>query len=834
MPFFRSTCKLQIIFLLVVISYDVHPQVFAWRKKLSSVGQTIGINPLNPNSVYAEKTSGSFYVSYDRGNTWSARTPPGISGIRQILVHPSDTMTIFCATGGGGGLRKSADYGSTWETVITGYNIDGESVTYDPVHPDTMYAGRFDNGSAYRSTNRGGTWTMMGSSGSVLCALAVRPDSVNILYGGSGGGMISKSTDFGATWKVVYSGSSVDFQEVPKIITTPMNPLLAYATVYGGGSGLGVLKTTDGGENWLQTSLQGIPVWGMVIDPTNTNIVYAGTFGTFLSEVYKTTDGGASWNSISSGLPSRGSIWSLKLHPLDPSKLWAAITTGAFGFNGIFRWTSSTTTVQGKVLDAGTGNYVSLGYIKVTSTGDSVNLSQTNGSFNFGYFEGDPSLTPTAHIAAFPYYPKDEQLFFTQDSTADQGIIVSKLPVSSIEGTVKDSLSGNPIHTQIRLTSASSFGTSVLTESTDVEGRFRFDTLPISYPGVVSYSKLDVDAAEVPFTSVTVTPIVLDSLGVNLTIDPRADIFLVGEDSANYSNYYLAALQSLGIKAYTWNLITKGAAPLRRVNEFKKKVLIYFTGDKHTSLSGSQIDSLKGFLDLGGNLFLTGQDIAELNDTTSLLKDDLGIQYGGSPTIYYMKGVSASELFSTAGFWIGIGSGANNQTSADILVPTNANVRPVLGYGSAGTLGTAGVRINSVGGKSKVVVFGFGFEAIYLSVTQKTIMQKILGYFDGSISVDVRENNEEGLLPPTFGLEQNYPNPFNPLTVIRYQLPVKGMVALKVYNMLGQEIAILVNEVKEPGSYEIKWDAANVPTGVYFYQLKTQTTMEMKKMVVLR
>ncbi|MBK9099544.1 MAG: T9SS type A sorting domain-containing protein [bacterium] len=83
-------------------------------------------------------------------------------------------------------------------------------------------------------------------------------------------------------------------------------------------------------------------------------------------------------------------------------------------------------------------------------------------------------------------------------------------------------------------------------------------------------------------------------------------------------------------------------------------------------------------------------------------------------------------------------------------------------------------------------------------------------------------------------LEQNYPNPFNPSTVFSYQLPVSSDVTLKVFDVMGNEIATLVNEEKPAGTYEITWYAENLSSGVYFYQLKASNYIETKKMLLLK
>ena len=87
--------------------------------------------------------------------------------------------------------------------------------------------------------------------------------------------------------------------------------------------------------------------------------------------------------------------------------------------------------------------------------------------------------------------------------------------------------------------------------------------------------------------------------------------------------------------------------------------------------------------------------------------------------------------------------------------------------------------------------------------------------------------------PLQFVLHQNYPNPFNPATVIRYTLPVTSFVNLKVYNVLGQEVATLVNEEMKPGSYDVTWEASNLSSGVYFYRLAAGNFVNTKKLIVL-
>lgn len=88
--------------------------------------------------------------------------------------------------------------------------------------------------------------------------------------------------------------------------------------------------------------------------------------------------------------------------------------------------------------------------------------------------------------------------------------------------------------------------------------------------------------------------------------------------------------------------------------------------------------------------------------------------------------------------------------------------------------------------------------------------------------------------PQTVRLYQNYPNPFNPLTTISLHLPVTSFVTLTIFNSLGERIETPVNQALEPGSHAIRWDASNVPSGVYYYRLTASGFSRTGKMVLIR
>ena len=93
---------------------------------------------------------------------------------------------------------------------------------------------------------------------------------------------------------------------------------------------------------------------------------------------------------------------------------------------------------------------------------------------------------------------------------------------------------------------------------------------------------------------------------------------------------------------------------------------------------------------------------------------------------------------------------------------------------------------------------------------------------------------EVEVVPREISLFQNYPNPFNPVTEIKYNLPEAAKVILKVYNIIGQEVAILVNGIEEAGYHSVKFEGSNLPSGTYIYRMQTGSFVQTKKMVLLK
>jgi len=112
----------------------------------------------------------------------------------------------------------------------------------------------------------------------------------------------------------------------------------------------------------------------------------------------------------------------------------------------------------------------------------------------------------------------------------------------------------------------------------------------------------------------------------------------------------------------------------------------------------------------------------------------------------------------------------------------------------------------------------------------------IVDISDGVFTIDILTGVEEieTGIPSEFNISQNYPNPFNPVTLIKYQVPETGLVSIKVYDLIGREIAVLVNEVKQPGNYQVSFNGENLASGVYFYKMTAGEFSSVRKMNLLK
>jgi hypothetical protein len=133
-------------------------------------------------------------------------------------------------------------------------------------------------------------------------------------------------------------------------------------------------------------------------------------------------------------------------------------------------------------------------------------------------------------------------------------------------------------------------------------------------------------------------------------------------------------------------------------------------------------------------------------------------------------------------------------------------------------------------GDSISVYYGMALGPSFAAV--KSGLDSALGRYNGTLVTGIKEN--ESFSPLSYKLNQNYPNPFNPTTTISFSIPVQEKVSLKVYNILGMEVSTLLNEVQTAGNYSIRFNAKNLSSGIYFYELRTGNFRDVRKMILLK
>lgn len=254
------------------------------------------------------------------------------------------------------------------------------------------------------------------------------------------------------------------------------------------------------------------------------------------------------------------------------------------------------------------------------------------------------------------------------------------------------------------------------------------------------------------------------------------------------------------------------------------------------------------YLDNGGNLFVSGSEIAWDLDykgsTTdkSFIKNYLKIRYlndapNNTKNVYYTaSGLDGSyfQNLSTVRFDNGT-HGTYNVDWPDVFGTSDGGIGAFEYSGLDTTAGFAGVSYhgNFPNGSEvgKVIVLGFPFETIYPEETRNELAEEILIYFDQKTNIQQQKETQN---PRSFTLSQNYPNPFNPSTTINYTIPKQSYVSLKIYDELGRIVAELVNGLQSPGNYNVKFDATNLATGVYFYRISAGDLIETKKMILMK
>jgi hypothetical protein len=301
-------------------------------------------------------------------------------------------------------------------------------------------------------------------------------------------------------------------------------------------------------------------------------------------------------------------------------------------------------------------------------------------------------------------------------------------------------------------------------------------------------------------------------------------------------------------KSEQFDLIQEGEIGLADLGAYST---VIWHGNDVTDLNApyDYKNEIKKYLDFGGNFLYAGIRPVRAFERT------FGNQiiFGDGDFIYdYLKIDTAN--YNHSALFIGalpFGSGYNSifVDSAKTLseneyhlkyieaISSNSEGENIFSFDSdfdsttvQGNLKGKPVGVEYMGTDYKTITLSFPLYYMNKESAKELIEFMLTNRFDEPMPVQDEAQN----IPTMFVLEQNYPNPFNPTTKIRYSIPQLSQVVVKVFDVLGNEIETIVNEIKQPGTYEITWNAQKLPSGIYFYRLTAGNFVSTKKLLLLK
>jgi photosystem II stability/assembly factor-like uncharacterized protein len=814
------------------VSLGPTPGTYPGYGNISSRIVTGAYHPTNSDIMYIGPANGGVWKTTDSGINWTPLTDDQASmAIGSLVIDPSNPNVIYAGTGEatysivsyyGAGLLKTTDGGNSWANYTNGLPLRTyfAKLAINPGNTNNLVAA-LGNSGLYGSTNGGVNWTLLAAG---RCDDVVfSPTGDTAFAVGSGIGGLRRSTNGGATFSVfgsgLASGTRTNFD------LCPVNPSIMYAAVYSGSS-VTVFKSSNYGANWTQLSsgYQGSQAWYDLyirVNPKNPDHVYLGTI-----DVYRSTNGGSSFTNITNGYAG-GNVHVDQhyafFHPSDQNT-WVALNDG-----GIWRTTNNGTSfvnlnqnltltqfyriaaspfdpgrILGGTQDNGTQQTFSTLNWAAAFGGDGgeVCFNPFNSNFIIGETQNGGLRRTTnggitwvsatsglsgnsAWVAPIEVHPNNSGEFYTARQsvfrstnnggswTAISGNIngtsaVRELAISKSNPSIIYATSGNSVF-----------------KSTD--GGVNFNNVTTGLPGrTITSVYVHPQNSDVTFLTFSGfdTPKVYKttnggnswiSISGNLPDTPVNDIFIY-PDSAVYRNTYFAAT------------------------------------------------------DIG--IFMTLNDGASWSEVAGLPN-----------TVIMHLDYSPSNQMLRAGTH---GRGVY-EALIDLIVPVELasfsaqadNRDIILNWSTATETNNAGFEVErkfknldweSIGyieGKGTTTesqYYSFKDNFDYVSYNGRILYRLKQIDYDGSYEYSKQVYADVNFVPGEYSLSQNYPNPFNPSTTIRYTIPLESEVRVVILNSLGQEIAELVNEINNPGFYEVNWNAEGYSSGVYFYSMKSQST----------
>ncbi len=731
---------------------------------------------------------------------------PGIGRINCITAVPGSPLTIF-AGAPSGGIWKSTNEGGNWVPLTDNLQVIGvSSIVIDPINPDTMYiaTGDGDGGATY---------------------------SIGVL----------KSTDGGLNWNTTGLSYQVSLGfRIYKLVMSPANHKVLIAS-----STFGIFRSTDAGESWnliINNSIRDLE-----FNPSNPNIIYAA--GTLF---FKSTNGGVNFTNITAGLPASDvNRYAIGVSPAGPSYVYLLASASAnSGFYGFYRSTNAgdsfnVTITSPNILgyspdgssSGGQGTYdlcVAVSPLNANEvyTGGINIWKSTNGGDNFicntyWVYPSDPYGYVHADVHTIDFV---NTMLFTG---TDGGLFKSSnfgtnwIDISAGMSTTQFyRFGGTPQNPNYLIGGTQDNGMNLLNGgiwthvlgADGMEGAVDPTNINTVYGCRQNGGLCRSDDGGNHFTSIVgnitgsgywVTPYTLDPIDPQTIYAGYQDIWkstTQGTNWVNISNMNLSSFRSLVVaKSNTKCIYAANVNTIYKTTDGGQNwlnITAGLPGSAMTYIDVHPYDQNKLWVTLSG--YTEGQKIY-YSSTGGNIWNNISGTLPNLPAncVTYLH---PDRMF--VGMDVGVYYRDITMTDWSPFMNNIPNVE------------VSEMEVNLPANKLRAATYGRGI-------------------WETKIPPVVGTTNSAGTIPKQFALYQNFPNPFNPETIIRYDIAAKGIVSLKIFDILGREIKTLINTEQNPGERSVIWNGENnngtvVTSGVYIYVLESGDFRVAKKLVFLK
>jgi photosystem II stability/assembly factor-like uncharacterized protein len=689
-----------------------------------------------------------------------------------------------------------------------------------------IFAGTLDG--VFRSTNSGENWTAVNSGLRNTSVTVLEAYGTN-LYAGTNRGVFL-STNSGESWNAINSG--LTSFKIRAFVAAPN--AVGGADLFAGTSDSGAFRSTNNGSNWsaINTGLTGSFVWDFAVCSNGADSSYL--FATTISHgVFRSTDKGTTWLGANEGLPSlRSMFYFVTALAVKDSSLFVAADSGIYrSINNGSTWMAIPGSPKYMMWLTATDSdlFASDGINIFRSTVNDTSWTVVSNGLPKNAFQTATVRSITLHDSKL-YIPTDAGVFRSTDNgthwaNMSEGLDITPVQCLVVEGSNIYFVGQGGFNT-FHSTNGGIDWTSVIGLSDYQVGGLIMSGSHV-FAGTVgpkmiagqSTSLLSSDnGASWQIINNSPAPLFTQSCGMN-------DKYIFTGALYGYGGVYRYSIDSSTWNP-TWNKVYSGPPswgmlPVQSVLVNGSRIYVGTTqiGIYYSPDNGTNWQAINNGLDTSTSVFI------------ALAAEGSNI-FAGTSTSSYMANITEKGIFHSTD------NGAIWYSANRGLTDSNITALAVRGLKVFAATNSGGIFLSTNNGISWSP-FNDGLPNPYISSVALNDSFVYAGIFGGVwkrplseaiVSVLPPQND----IPLSFRLEQNYPNPFNPSTNISFSLPSKSFVRLKIFDVVGREVAVVISEELTAGRYTRQWNAGRFSSGIYFYRLQTGSYTQTKKLLLLR